>query len=56
MNSYEIPATTNIRLSVSFEYERNYGLETQSRQGCDLADKLVVPTSPFENTYLQGTQ
>ena len=55
MNSYDIPATT-ICQSVSFEYERNYGLETQWRQSCDLADKLVVPTSPFENTFVQGTQ
>lgn len=55
MNSYNIPTTT-ICQSVSFEYERNYGLETQWRQGCDLADKLVVPPSPFENTYVQGTQ
>lgn len=55
MNSYDIPATT-ICQSVSFEHERNYGLETPWRQGCDLADKLVVLTSPFENTYVQGTQ
>lgn len=45
MNSSDISATT-ICLSVSFEYERKYDLETQSRQGCDLAD----------NTYVQGTQ
>ena len=55
MNSYDIPATT-ICQSVSFEYERNYGLETQWLQGCDLAEKLVVPTSPLENTFVQGTQ
>ena len=55
MNSYDIPATT-ICLSVFFEYERKYNLVTQSRQGWDLADKLVVPTSPFENTYVQSTQ
>ena len=55
MNSYDIPATT-VCLSVSFEHKRDSGLGTQSRQGCDLADKLVVPTSPFKKTYVQGTQ